>query len=434
MNRNPVSNVSRRDALKSMLAAGLAPIVVPGRLFGARAPSKQITLGFIGMGSQGTQSNLRNFLAQDDAKAVAVCDVFRTKTEAARQLVNKQYGNNDCKAYTDFRRIMEDRSIDAVVISTPDHWHVPMSLMALEAGKDVFCEKPTKVIAEGRALMDLVAKRKAVFQIGLEDRSVPHYHKMVEWVRNGAIGDLQRVEVQLPKGTILPKQDEAPVPDGLDYNLFVGPAEFIPYRPNICAGNNWRFIRNFGSGSLLDWGSHQVDTAQLAVNAPELCALEAEGTGLLPKDSLTNVIVEFDVNFLYSNGFVVNVKSAGTGIRLIGSKGWVGNAAWRDRIQASDEKILQTKYTPETSKHWQMPPGEQRNFLDCVKSRQPTTYTAETMHQLHLTLHMGYLSILLGRKLKWDPVKEEFIKDAEANALRSYVHRDWAKATGGTSS
>ena len=428
MKKNHVRTISRRDTLKGMVSMGLAPMFVPARLLGADAPSKRITLGFIGMGSQGTQANLKNFLAQDDAKVLAVCDVFRSRSEAAQKLVHKRYGNNDCKSYSDFRSIIEDKSIDAVVISTPAHWHVPMSLMALEAGKDVFCEKPTKTIAEGRALVDLVAKRKAVFQIGLEDRSVAHYHKMVEWVRNGAIGDLERVEVQLPAGAVLPNQAEAPVPKDLDYNLFVGPAEFIPYRPIIVAGNNWRMVKNFGSGPLLDWGSHQFDTAQLAVNAPEICALEAEGTGEIPKNSLTNVIVKYDVNFRYSNGMVVNVKSGGTGIRLIGSKGWVGNAAWRDRLQASDEKILHAKYTPETSKHWQMPPGEQRNFLDCVKSRKPTTYTAETMHMLHLSLHMGYLSIVLGRKLKWDAAKEEFINDAEANKLRSYTHRDWQNA------
>jgi len=420
--------ISRRNTLKGILAAGLAPLAVPSRVLGAEAPSKKITLGFIGMGSQGTQANLRNFLSQADAKVLAVCDVVARKRDAARDMVNKQYGNADCKAHVDFRQIIQDKSIDAVVISTPDHWHVPMSLMGLEAGKDVFCEKPTKTIAEGIALVDLVARRKAVFQIGLEDRSVVHYHKMVEWVRNGAIGDLQRVEVQLPGGTVLPNQPPAEVPKDLDYNLFVGPAEFIPYRPVIVQGNNWRFLRNFGSGSLLDWGSHQVDTAQLAVNAPEECAIEAEGTGVIPKDSLTNVVTQFDVTFRYSNGMEVHVTSSGTGIKLIGSKGWVGNDAWRDRLKASDEKILHTKYAPDASKHWPMPPGEQRNFLDCVKSRKPTTYTARTMHMLHLTLHMGYLAIVLGRKVKWDPAKQQFINDDQANAMCKCEYRDWTKA------
>ena len=414
--------------LKAVLASGAAPLFVPARVLGAKAPSNRITLGCIGLGSQGRSANLTNFLGLDDAYVASVCDVVRSRCETARAMVNTCYKNSDCKAYADFRRIIEDPAIDAVVISTPDHWHVPMSLMALEAGKDVFCEKPTKAIAEGRTLREAVAKHKAVFQMGMEDRSVPHYHKMVEWLRNGAIGDLERVEVQLPEGQILPKQAPQPVPAEVDYNLFVGPAEFIPFRPVFLESRGWRMVRNFASGSLVDWGSHQVDTAQLAVNAPEVCPVEAEGSGLIPTDALTNVPVRFDVTFRYSTGAEVRVKSGGTGIRLIGSKGWVGNAKWRGQLEASDAKILHTKYTAATSKHWTMPPGEQRNFLDCVKSRRPTTYTAETMHLLHTTLLTGDLAIRLGRKLRWDAGKEEFVNDAEANALRSCTYRDWTRA------
>jgi hypothetical protein len=157
--------------------------------------------------------------------------------------------------------------------------------------------------------------------------------------------------------------------------------------------------------------------------------VEVEGTGVIPENSMTTVPVSFDVTYRYSNGVEVRVRSGGTGIRLTGSKGWVGNAKWRGRLEASDKKILHTKYTPETSKHWQRPPSEHRNFLDCVKSRKPTTYTAETMHLLHTTLLMGDISIRLGRKLKWDPTKEEFVGDAEANAMRSIQYReDWKRA------
>jgi predicted dehydrogenase len=226
-----------------------------------------------------------------------------------------------------------------------------------------------------------------------------------------------------------PIEKEAPVPGGLDYDLFVGPAEFIPYTPHVTVQRWWRMISNFGTGSLVDWGSHQVDTAQLAANAPEVCPVEVEATGEVPENSTTNVPVTFDVKYRYSNGVEVHVKSGGTALRLTGSKGWVGNAKWRGKLEASDPKILQTEYTPETSKHWQMPPSEHRNFLDCVKSRRPTTYTAETMHLLHTTLLMGDAAIRLGRKLKWDAKKEEFIDDDEANGMRSIAYRDdWKKA------
>jgi predicted dehydrogenase len=189
----------------------------------------------------------------------------------------------------------------------------------------------------------------------------------------------------------------------------------------------WRSVRNFGSGTLLDWGSHQFDTAQLAVNAPEIYPIEVQGTGDVPVNMLSDVPITFDVDFLYSNGVVVNVKTGGTAIKLIGSKGWVGNESWRGGLKASDDKILRTKYSAEESQHWPRPAGEHRNFLDCVKSREATTYTEDTMHQLHASLHMGDISIRLGgRKMKWDAANDEFIGDAEANAMRDVpAARNW---------
>lgn len=415
--------ITRRSFIESTALAGV-PLILPPSVFGDNAPSNRITLGFIGMGGQGTQSNLRNFLSLKDCQARTVCDVFQSRAKNARTIVDNHYKSAGCKAITDFREIIADKSIDAVVISTPDHWHVPMSLMALKAGKDVFSEKPTSTIAEGRDLINEVNKRKAVFQIGLEDRSTIHYHKMVEWLRNGEIGELERVDLSLPDGFDFPTEKEAPVPKGLNYELFVGPAKFIPYTPNRTVQSYWRMTKNFGNGSLLDWGSHQMDTAQLAVNDPYACPIEVQAEGYIPKNSLTDVPITFDVRYLYSNGVRVRIKSGGTGIRLTGTKGWVGNDEWLGQLKASDEKILHTKYTLQTSRHWPLPPGEQRNFLDCVKSRKPTTYTAETMHSLHTTLHIGDIAIRLGRKLKWDPKKEEFLNDAPANAMRSKKYRN----------
>ncbi len=423
--------MNRRLFLKGMAACCAVPVFIPGRVLGTDAPSNRITLGSIGVGGQGTH-NLVSFLKQHDAQVLAVCDVFDSRRQQAKKRVDTHYKTKDCASFVDFRKILEDERIDAAVISTPDHWHVPISLMAIKAKKEVFCEKPTLTIVEGRTLINEVKKNKSVFQIGLEDRSVSMYHQMVHLVRSGAIGKLEEIHVKLPCGYDHPAEEPAPVPKGLDYNMWVGPAPFKPYSPHRTVQKNWRMICDYANGSLVDWGSHLVDTAQLAANAPDVCPVEVGGTGTIPKGRMTDVPITFDVRYRYSNGVKMFVKSGpdqggGKGcadIRFIGSKGWLGNVGWRSPLEASDKKILEVP-----ANRWKMPPGEHRNFLDCVKTGGTTTYTAETMHLLHVTLHIGTIAIRLGRKLKWDPKTESFPGDAKANAMRSRpVRDDWKSA------
>lgn len=417
--------ITRRNFVQSLAIAGF-PTIIPASVLGKNSPSNRITLACIGVGKHGLGVNLKSFLYLDEAQIVSVCDVFKSRSLYAKELVNKKYGTKGCKAYQDFRNIIEDKSIDAVVISTPDHWHVPLSVMALEAGKDVFSEKPTYTIAEGKILMDAVKKHNAVFQAGLEDRSLIHYHKMVEWVLNGAIGDLERVDVKLPTKYIFPLEKPCPVPDDLNYELFVGPAEFIPYTKSITGNQNWRMCRNFSGGSILDWGAHLGDTAQRAVN--DGLPVEVRGTGNIPENSASTVPVTFDITYRYAHGAVINMKSGGTSIRFTGTKGWVGNDSWLGQLKASDPKILHTKYAPGTSKLAKIPTTEHRNFLACVKSRQPTTYTAEVLDQICKMLHMGLISIYRGKKLRWNAATDSFIDNPEANKMLSKVPReDWKK-------
>lgn len=429
--------MKRRDALKTIIATATAPLFVPAHVLGANAPSKRITLGCIGMGGQGTAANLGTFLREEDAQVTVVCDAYLSRAETARERVDKTYGTTGCKAYRDFRKILEDPSVDAVVISTPDHWHVPMSLMALEAGKDVFCEKPTLCIDEGRELVNAVKRHNAVFQVGLEDRSLIHFHKMVEWAKNGAIGKIGRIDVTLPAGLSFPKEKPAKPPEDLDWNLWQGPAPYHEYTPNRTGSWHWRNIGDYAKGALLDMGTHLVDTAQLSADAPGVCPVEVEGTGEIPVDMETDVPVTFDLKYRYANGVVMSVKNGpGKGwkpnsgsLRFEGDKGWIRRKTWYAGLEASDPAILQTRYTPETSRHWPLPPREQRDFLDCVKSRNPTTYQATDMHLMSTTLHLGVVAITLGRKLKWDPQTEAFVDDEAANKLRTRpAHRDWGKA------
>ena len=418
--------LSRSTAVKSLLAAAGAPLVLPARLFGADAPSKQITLGCIGLGIHGTGVNLASFLNEDAARVVAVCDVLPERCTRAQQMVHAKYQNTDCRAVADFREILADRSIDAVVISTPDHWHVPMSLLALAAGKDVFCEKPTLTIAQGRALVQAVAERKAVFQTGLEDRSLARYHRLAELVRNGALGKLLRMEVTLPVGQVFAKEPPRAPPAGFDYNLWLGPAPYQPFSPSRIDAQGWRMIRDYSGGKLTDWGAHLVDTAQVANFAERSGPVEVEGRGEVPPDALTDVPVKFQLAYRYANGVAMQVQAGRVNLRFVGERGWIGVLDWEGTFEASDPALLKLKYEAAGNQLWPRPPREHRNFLDCVRARTPTTYPAEDLHRLSTTLHLGSIALQLGRKLQWDPAAESFVNDDAANALRSRPERNWA--------
>ncbi len=330
--------ISRRRAIGRMAgAAGLAaaPLVLPARVFGATAPSKQITLGFVGLGNEGYGHNLMAFLVESDARAIAVCDVMAGRRTRARQRVDQQYSGTGCKEIPDFRDLIARKDIDAVVISTPDHWHVPISLMALEAGKDVFCEKPTLTIAEGRTLVQSVDRHKAVFQVGIEDRSVIYYYRMEELIRNGAIGQLKTIHVKLPAGSAFPVEQPAPVPADLNWDLWLGPAPFHPFTPTRTEAMHWRQVRDYSGGLLTDWGSHLMDTAQVANCAESSGPVEVEGTGEIPKNSMATTFITFKIHYRYANGVEMFVESGGVGIRFDGTDGWIGNNGWLGRLEGT---------------------------------------------------------------------------------------------------
>jgi predicted dehydrogenase len=407
----------------------MLPMIVPARVLGANAPSKRVTLGFIGLGHEGFGHNLLSFLVEPDAQAVAVCDVLVSRRKKAKETVDAKYHDHACREHADFREIIGRKDIDAVVISTPDHWHVPISLMALEAGKDVFCEKPTLTIAEGRTLVDAVARHKAVFQVGIEDRSIVYYHKMAELARNGALGTLKAIRVKLPGGSRYPKEQPAPVPEELNWKMWIGPAPFHDYTPSITDWMHWRQIRDFSGGLLTDWGAHLLDTAQVANSAELSGPVEVEGKGEIPTNSMVNTYSSYKLHYRYANGVDLFVESGGAAIRVEGSDGWVSSSGWRAPLEGSSKDLLRTKFPAKTSKIWPLPPIEQRNFLDCVKSRRPTTYTAEAGQRLSTVMHLGNIAMDLGRKLRWDPKAESFVGDDAANALRSRSsHDDWKKA------
>ncbi|MDG2169469.1 MAG: Gfo/Idh/MocA family oxidoreductase [Opitutales bacterium] len=412
----------RRSFLKSMLAASAAPLVVSPRLFGSDAPSSKITLGFIGVGGHGTRYNLASFLQEDDCRAFAVCDVMKDRLHTAKEMVDKHNGDTACKTYSDFRDLLADKDIDGVVISAPDHWHVTMAIMGIRAGKKVFCEKPTLTIGEGQELVRAVKNHDAVFATGLEDRSVTHYHKMAEAVRNGAIGELRYISVGLPIKPIFPILDPAPVPERLDFDLWLGPAPERDYTPGITDAQAWRQVRDFSGGSLTDWGAHLMDTAQVANFAEDSGPVEVSGFGTIPPDSINSVPQTYEINYTYANGVTMHVKSEEPSIRFVGSKGWVGNKGWKGQLMASDLNIYRKKYDPAKNKIWPMPPTEHRNFLNIIRNGKSANYSSRALHKLSNSMHIGAIAMEVGRSLKWDPDKEVF-DDAEANALRTRERR-----------
>jgi predicted dehydrogenase len=399
------------------------PTLVPARVLGAGAPSNRITMGMIGVGSHGTGVNLKGFLAQPDAQVVAVCDVDTTHLANARKLVNAKYGDAGCAATKDFREILARTDIDAVMISTPDHWHVPIAMAALRAGKDVCCEKPTLTLAEGRMQADLVRRCGAVFQTSTEDRGVAVYHRMAELVRNGRIGRVHTVRVGLPTG---PKEDgdpaPQPVPPELDYEMWLGPAPWAPYTRDR-VHYNFRWILDYSVGMIADWGTHLFDTAQWALDVERSGPVEIDGRGVFMSRGLYNTAREFRVEYLYANGVRMIAENDAPYIRFEGDKGWVGNRGWRGPLQAEPASILGEVIGPGETHLFTCPAGEHRNFLDCVKSRREPYFPAEIGHRVSSVCHLGHLSMLLGRKLRWDPVREEFPGDAAANRLRTRASR-----------
>jgi predicted dehydrogenase len=423
----PTPLSSRRAFLKSglagILAAGAAPQIVGSRVLGAQAPSKKVTLGFIGVGTHGYGVNLLSFLQQEDCEVVAVCDVFGSRRAKARAAVEKESGVKGCVAIADFRQLLARPDIDAVVISTPDHWHVTMALMALAAGKKVFCEKPTLTIAEGRELANAVAARHALFAVGLEDRAVIYYHKLAEVVRNGGIGKLERIKVGLPIKPIFPQEEPVPVPADLNYELWLGPAPHRPYTPTLTDAQCWRQIRDFSGGSLTDWGAHLIDTAQVGNFAENSGPVAVRGTGKIPPHAMNTVPQTYELTYTYANGVELQVTTGETFIRFEGSEGWVGNKGWSGPLAGSNMELFRRTYDPATNKLWPRRPREQRDFLDCIKNGQPPMYTAEALQRLSTVLHLGAIAMELGKPLRWDPKTEAF-DDAAANALRSRPKRD----------
>lgn len=416
--------IARRRFLSAAAGAAgtlaAAPYFVPAAALGGEGktpPSERITIGFIGTGSHGIHWNLRAYLSQPDAQVVAVCDVDSNHLAEAKAKVDERYQNHDCATTKDFREILARPDIDAVMISTPDHWHVLMSVLAVQAGKDVQCEKPTLTIDEGKILVRTVREHQKVFQTSTEDRSLDMYHRMAELVRNGRIGKLQRIEVILPKQPPRPGDPTPrPVPPELDYEMWLGPAPPAPYTPDR-VHFNFRWISDYSGGIICDWGTHLFDTAQWGNDTERSGPVAVEGTGTFWEGGLFDTVKDYYVTYTYADGVVMTCKPGNPSIKFIGRDGWVGNQGWRGRLEASSDEILNSVIGPDELRLYTNPAGEHRDFLDCVKSRKDPYFPVEIGHRVATVCHLGNLAIQSGRKLTWDPQQEIFPGDDQANAM-----------------
>ena len=442
-------SITRRGFLRSAGVAVAAPyIVAPSALGlqGAFAAGNRIAMGLIGCGGHGAGWNLDQVFRYPDAQVVAVCDVDDARCEAAKARVEEHYSRapgteyKGCARYRDFRELIARNDIDAVINATPDHWHVIPAIMAARAGKDVICEKPlTLTVVEGRILSDTIARTGRVFQTASENRSIDSYIRICELVRNGRIGKLQHIAVTLPGGNenrgLTPRDfEEQPVPQGFDYDMWLGQAPWAPYCPARCH-NTFRWNLDYSGGRLTDWGAHLIDLAQWANDTEATGPVEVEGIGEFPpREAVFNTATEFDINYKYANGVTMNVSSTGPGIRFEGTEGWLSSSGWRGPLEASSNAILESEIGPEETQLYRPSEvvartdggkgGEHRNFLDCVRSRKPCYAPAETGHRTITIAHLGNIAMMLGRKLRWNPAAERFDDDPEADKMLSRKMRE----------
>lgn len=415
---------NRRTFLTNATIFSSGAFLIPS-FFGCgknKSPNDLINIAAIGLGSHGI-ANVNNYLKFSDlCRIVAVCDVYKPLAENAKKIVNKAYRNRDCKVYQDFRDILARPDIDAIQITTPDHWHVPMSIIALNSGKHVSCEKPTHTIQEGRMLVDTVNKSGKVFSVAVEDRFLPVYHQMAELVKNGRIGELQKIYVELPVRDVpMDGFEFTNPPKGFDYELWCGPAPVLPYCKSRCF-YNFRWNKHYGGGTLSDWLPHQGETAQW-ISGYDLSGPE-EVQPLKPAvfhSGIYNTIKEFDILFKYKNGIELEVKNGIPWIRAIGSEGWIESKGWNKPLTASDPKLLEL---PEDKIALPTDKSELYNFLQALKTGGQPIMTAEFGHRTSTVCHLGNIAAELNRKLIWNPKEELFVNDEEANDKRGKIPRE----------
>ena len=435
---------SRRDFLKksAALAAGsfLAPTIVPASVFGKNAPGNRITVGCIGLGRQMRNPNIPQFLKSPHGQVVAVCDVDTWRLAEAQKQVDDYYTKEHgqtykaCKPYTDYRKLLLDKSIDAVMIATPDHWHVPMAIDALRAGKHVSLEKAMSTCIEhGRKLVTEIKKTKLITRNDSEFRTLPDMWKAVEVVRNGRIGKLQKIHIAVPPewgergSSALPPQATMSVPDELDYDFWLGTAWEAPYNVyrvhaiKAYGRPGWMRVSDYCNGMISNWGAHLVGILQWGNDTEYTGPVEIEGTGEFDK-GLWNTMNRFTIRYQYSNGVEVFFKIERPYVRFIGTNGWI-EVEYPDKLSASSSEILDTPLGS-NEKSFKVELNDKDDFFLAIKENRASLEPLETAHRTISMCQLGLIAIKTGSKLTWDPAKEDFIGDNAASAMLNIPIRE----------
>jgi predicted dehydrogenase len=402
--------LDRRSFLKaSATAAGVfaAPYFVPQRAFGA---NERIVTGHIGVGGRGTQ-NLRPFLEN----IAVLCDVDTRNLAKASKLVEDLSGRK-CDGYGDYRQVLDRKDIDAVVVTTPDHWHALPTIRACQAGKDVYCEKPLSLtIVEGRKMVEAARKHKRIVQTGSQQRSDDRFRLACELVRSGRIGKLQTVLVGIPNVNFAgpPVPDSAPPPE-LDYDMWLGPAPERPYNEKR-VHYLFRFFWDYSGGQMTNFGAHHLDIAQWGLNADDGGPVDIEGAAKHHPEGWYEVPMSCHVTFRYADGVTIELgqgdKNIPGGVTFVGSEGKI--FVDRRKITSTPEEIAKQPLAA-SDVHLYASKDHYQNFLECVKSRKPPICDVEIGHRSATVCHLGNIALRLGRKIRWDPKAEQIVGDQEA--------------------
>lgn len=433
---NPSAHPTRREFLLGA-ATGAAAVSVttylPARalgLEGKTAPSEKISLGVIGIGPRCTY-DLTAMLKFEDVRCVAIAEVQAKRAEAGKSLVDKAYGNSDCVLHRDFRELLDRQDIDAVLIATGDRWHAAASILAAKAGKDVYSEKPCGItIAACQELADTMRREERIFQAGTQRRSVPNFQKAVELAHSGKLGKIHTLHASIYRpvldNTWLPGEPTPPK-TMVDWNLWLGPAPWRPFNQKYVDGR-WRGQWDFDSGAkLLDWGAHTVDLCQWANQSDDTMPIEYEPTDdkiICHYANGVKLILDF-LDTPFGDRSPHYITRLGTcPVRFVGEEGWVETGD-EGEIVVNPESLQ--KELPDASKRVRGldVSAHSRNFFDSIRSREKTAANPDVMRRSHIACHAAATAWILQRKLKFDPAKEEFIGDEEANLLRSRPARNW---------